>query len=208
MRPQYQIIVFLILVLASITMVSAQGRRTDNRVDDAAQARALPFRVDRLTPAKYVDGKAALQAEAARRAALDARTVDEYRPGEQQSEVDHGQKGVKTISGERQGGKYRHAEDGGWFSLNMKVTSGQPVELLCIYWGGESGNRTFDILVDGKVIATQSLQQDKPGELFDRTYAIPEELTRGKQTVEVRFQAHPGNFAGGLYGAKILRVRS
>jgi hypothetical protein len=163
---------------------------------------------DVLTPAKYVERKAALQADAARRAALDARTIDEYRPGEQQSEVDHGQKGEKTTSGEWQAGKYRHAEDGGWFSLNMKVPPGQPVELLCVYWGGESGNRTFDILIDGKIIATQTLHQDQPGQLFYRTYAIPEELTRGKKTVEVRFQAHPGNFAGGLYGAKVLRVRS
>jgi hypothetical protein len=61
--------------------------------------------------------------------------------------------------------------------------------------------------VDGKVIATQTLHQDKPGEFYDKIYAIPEEVTRGKQTVEVRFQAHPGNFAGGLYGVRILKGR-
>jgi DUF1680 family protein len=163
---------------------------------------------DVLTPAQYAERKAALRAEAARRAALDARTVDEYRPGEQQSEVDHGQKGEKTISGDWQGRKFRHAEDGGWFAFNVKVTPDQPVELVCAYWGGETGNRGFDILVDGKVIATETLHQDKPGDFFDRTYAIPEELTRGRQKVEVRFQAHPGNFAGGLYGARILKGRS
>jgi DUF1680 family protein len=163
---------------------------------------------DVLTPAQYAARKAALRAEAARRAALDARTIDEYRPGEQQSEVDHGQTGVQTISGDWQGRKFRHAEDGGWFAFNLKVTPDQPVELMCAYWGGETGNRTFDILVDGKVIATESLQQDKPGAFFDRTYAIPAELTRGKQRIEVRFQAHPGNFAGGLYGVKILKGRA
>ncbi|MFL6208580.1 MAG: beta-L-arabinofuranosidase domain-containing protein [Pyrinomonadaceae bacterium] len=163
---------------------------------------------DVLTPAQYAARKAALRAEAARRAALDARTVDEYRPGEQQSEVDHEQTGAQTISGDWQGRKFRHAEDGGWFAFNLKVTPDQPVELMCAYWGGETGNRTFDILVDGQLIATQTLHQDKPGEFFDRTYAIPAELTRGKQRVEVRFQAHPGNFAGGLYGAKILKGRS
>ena len=163
---------------------------------------------DVLTPAQYEERKAARRVEAARRAALDARTVDEYRPGEQQSEVDHGQKGERTISGDWQGRKFRHAEDGGWFSFNVKVTPGQPSELVCSYWGGELGNRTFDILVDGKVIATETLHQDKPGEFFDKIYAIPEELTRGKQTIEVRFRAHPGNFAGGLYGARILKGRS
>ena len=164
---------------------------------------------DRLTPAQYAERRAGLQAEAARRAALAARTVDEYRPGEQQSEADHGQKGEKTISGDWQGLKFRHAEDGGWFSFNVKVLPGQPVELVCTYWGGEGGgNRTFDILVDGKVLATPTLNQNRPGVFFDVTYAIPEELTHGKQAVTVRFQAHPGNFAGGLYGAKVLRGRS
>jgi uncharacterized protein len=160
---------------------------------------------DVLTPAEYEGRRAALRAEAARRAALDARTVDEYRPGEQQSEVDHGQEGEKTISGDWQGRKFRHAEDGGWFSFRMKVAPARPVELVCDYWGGETGDRTFDILVDGRLIATQTLRQDKPGDFFDMTYAIPEELTRGRQSVEVRFRAHPGNMAGGLYGARTLR---
>lgn len=163
---------------------------------------------DVLTPTQYAERKAALRAEAARQAALDARTVDEYRPGEQQSEADHGQKGEKTSPGDWQGRKFRHAQDGGWFSFNLKVTPDQPVELVCTYWGGESGGlRTFEILVDGKVIVTQTLNRDEPSAFFDKTYAIPEELTRGKQRVELRFQAHPGNFAGGLFGARIVRGR-
>jgi DUF1680 family protein len=163
---------------------------------------------DVLTPAQYGERKAAMRAEAARRAAIDARTVDEYRPGEQQSEVDHEQAGEKTSSGDWNERKFRHAQDGGWFSFRVGIKPDQPVELVCTYWGGETGNRTFDILVDGTVIATESLNQDKPGAFFEKTYAIPEALTRGKQRVEVQFRAHPGNFAGGLYGARILRRRS
>jgi hypothetical protein len=162
---------------------------------------------DVLTPAQYAGRRAAMRAEAARRAELDARTVDEYRPGEQQSEVDHGQQGEKTNAGEWQYRKLRHATDGGWFSFQLKVTPDRPVELVCTYWGGETGRRTFDILIDGKPIATESLSQNKPGAFFEKTYAIPQELTRGKQKVEVRFQAHPGNFAGGLFGARVLRAR-
>ncbi|HZB45271.1 MAG TPA: beta-L-arabinofuranosidase domain-containing protein [Pyrinomonadaceae bacterium] len=161
---------------------------------------------DVLTPTGYAERRAALRAEAARQAALDARTLDEYRPGEQQSEVEHAQKGEKTSAGEWQYRKLRHALDGGWFSFEMKVAPDAPVELVCTYWGGETGNRTFDILVDGKVIATESLSRDRPGAFFDKTYPIPAELTRGKRTVEVRLQARPGNYAGGLYGARILRA--
>ena len=85
------------------------------------------------------------------------------------------------------------------------MTPDRPVELLCTYWGGESGDRTFDILIDGEVIATQTLKQDQPGAFFEKTYAIPAATTRGKQKIEVRFRAHPGNFAGGLFGARMLR---
>jgi DUF1680 family protein len=162
---------------------------------------------DVLTPAQYAERSAAMRAEAARRAELDARTLDEYRPGEQQSEVDHAQAGEKTSAGEWQSRKLRHAPDGGWFSFKMKVTPDRPVELVCTYWGGETGQRTFDIMVDGKLIATETLLRNKPGAFFEKTYAIPPELTRGRQKVEVRFQAHPGNFAGGLFGARLLRAR-
>ena len=163
---------------------------------------------DVMTPEQYEKRQADLKAEAARRAALEARVLDEYRPGEQQSEADHGQQGEKTSTGYSQGRKLRHAEDGGWFSFKIKVTPDQPVELLCTYWGGETGKRTFDLLVDGQPLATQTLNNDRPGAFFDRTYPIPAELTRGKQTIEVRLQAHPGNFAGGLFGARVLRGRS
>ena len=163
---------------------------------------------DVLTPSQYAARRREISAETERRIALDERTLDEYRPGEQQSEIDHNQQGEGTISGEWQGRKFRHAENGGWFSFNLKVMPNQPVELLCAYWGGETGNRSFDILVDGKLLATQTLNQDQPGVFFDKIYSIPEELTRGKQIVEVRFQAHPENTAGGLYGIRTLRGRS
>jgi hypothetical protein len=65
------------------------------------------------------------------------------------------------------------------------------MELVVTYWGSDAGARVFDIIVDGKVIATQRLQRNKPGQFFDVTYPIPIELTKGKEKVTVRFQAHP-----------------
>ncbi|HEX7317684.1 MAG TPA: beta-L-arabinofuranosidase domain-containing protein [Pyrinomonadaceae bacterium] len=162
---------------------------------------------DVLTPAQYETRRASMAEEAARRAALDARTVDEYRPGEQQSEIDHGQGGEQTATGDWQGRKFRYARPGGWFSFNVRVTPDEPVELLCTFWGDERGKRTFDILVEGRVIATQTLNRDRPGEFFELTYAIPHELTRGKQRVEVRFRPHPDNTAGALYGLRVLKGR-
>ena len=88
----------------------------------------------------------------------------------------------------------------------MKVLPDRPMTLLCTYWGDEGGRRTFDILVDGEKIATQTLLHNEPGEFFDVEYPIPPKLTSGKTTVTVRFQAHPANSAGGGVGCEILKA--
>jgi hypothetical protein len=77
--------------------------------------------------------------------------------------------------------------------------------LQLTYWGGEIDNRVFDILVDGQKVATQRLKQNQPGRFFDIVHPLPADLTRGKDKVTVRLQAHPGAWAGGLFGAKMLR---
>ena len=37
------------------------------------------------------------------------------------------------------------------------------------------------------------------------TYNIPAELTKGKPKVTVKFQAHPGAVAGGVYRCRTLK---
>ncbi len=81
----------------------------------------------------------------------------------------------------------------------------RPVALQCTYWGSDSGARTFDILVGGEKLATQTLNNDKPGEFFDVTYEVPAALTKGRKSVTVRFQAQPGNMAGGLFDCRMVR---
>jgi len=136
---------------------------------------------------------------------LKARTIDILRIGEMQPERDHNVTGEKTGAGEFNGRKWRHATDGGWFSFEMTVLPDEPVDLLCTYWGSDRGRRTFDVLVDGETIATQSLNDNRPGEFFDVIYLIPVELTKGKQKVTVKLQAHPGEFAGGLFGCRTTK---
>jgi hypothetical protein len=87
----------------------------------------------------------------------------------------------------------------------MKVSGDKPLDLVCTYWGGDSGGRKFDIAVDGKVIATQTLNRNKPGKFFDVTYPLPVELIKGKQKVRVKLQAHPGKMAGGLFGCRMVK---
>lgn len=141
----------------------------------------------------------------ARRRAREARIVDRVQPGEQQPETDHQWKGEQTRTGDAHGRKWRDADQGGWFSYEVKVLPTEAITLVCAYWGSDSGAREFDILVDGAKVATQKLQQDKPGTFFDVSYAVPGQLTRGKKSVTVKFQAQPGKMAGGLFELLVLK---
>jgi hypothetical protein len=125
--------------------------------------------------------------------------------GEMQPERDHHVQGENTGAGDFGGRKWRHALDGGWFSFEMRVPPDQPADLVLTYWGSDSGGRDFDILVDGVRIATQVLNNNRPGRFFDVLHALPDELTHGKEKVTVRLQGHSHRIAGGLFGARVVR---
>ena len=147
-----------------------------------------------LTPAEW-------QTNQAQARALQARIVDRVRPANEVSESSHQVRGERTATGTE---GWRHAVDGGWFSWELRVRPGQPHELRVKYWGSDSGGREFDILVDGQTVATQKLDNNRPGELYEETYPLPEPLTQGKTKITVRFQAHPGKTAGGVFGCTLL----
>ncbi len=146
-----------------------------------------------------------LAEQEARRARL-ARTVDAVEIGVRTSEQEHGLEGENTQAGFHRGRNWRHASRGGWFSYALAVLPDVPMTLSCTYWGSDSGARTFDVLVDGEKVATQKLDRDKPDEFFEVEYPIRPELTRGKKQVTVKFQAHPGNMAGGVFGCEMLKA--
>lgn len=163
---------------------------------------------------------AARQSALLARQQLEPRIVDEILLGDS-SEHKHKLQG-KFVSEEFRNRVWCESTRGSDFNFELKVERDRPMRLLCTYWGEEkdqtvqlftgkmnpTGPRQFDILVDGRKIATQSLKRDKPGEFFDVEYSIPEDLTRGKSHVTVKFQAHPGATAGRLFGCAMLRGRT
>jgi hypothetical protein len=156
-----------------------------------------------MSPEEQRQEAVARAEEEARRVALEHITVDVVGIGEQQSETDHGFAGEDSQSGEHQGKRWRHAS--GWFRYQVKVLPDVPVALHCTWWGSDAGNRNFDILVDGQRVATQKLENNRPGEFYEEAIALAPDLTRGKNHIEVRFQPHPGNLAGGLFGLRVIR---
>jgi hypothetical protein len=142
------------------------------------------------------------------RADLDPHTVDKVDVGRAKSEQDHGLQGQNTGSGVFRNRVWRHAWTGGWFSYRLGVKPTGPQAVHVTYWGEEEGTRRFDILVDGEKIGSQVLLRNVPGKFFDVEYPIPEELTRGKSKVTVRFQAEKGAVAGGIFGLRILTEKA
>ncbi len=161
---------------------------------------------DRFTPAQWQDKEAEYAADLARQRELSARTVDFVAPDREQSERDHKMRGQNTDAGDFGDRQWRHATEGGWFSWQMKVLPDQAQELCVTYWGSDAGNRVFDLLVDNRKIATQRLENNQPGKFFDQSYPIPAELLKGKTEVTVKFQAHPGAWAGGVFGARMMKA--
>ncbi len=56
-----------------------------------------------------------------------------------------------------------------------------------------------------RIIATESLARNRPGEFFDVVYPIPEKFTQEKEYVTVRFRPRPGQVAGGVFACCAVR---
>jgi hypothetical protein len=158
---------------------------------------------DLFTGEQWKERERTYRVEAARRAAEERATIDVLRPGEMQPERDHHFEGERIETGEHLGRKWRHAVDG-WFSFRMKVAPKAPQELVCDYWSGDSG-RVFDIEVDGVKLATQRMEPVSSPAFVKVRYLLPPDLLAGKREITLRFVAHNGSVAGGLYGARIVR---
>jgi hypothetical protein len=163
---------------------------------------------DSMAPAQWQARHDEYQAELAREKEIAARTVDRVTLADRGAERQHGQQGEKTETGVFNDRRWRHATEGGWFSYTLQVLPDQPQELLVTYWGSDAGGREFDILIDGQKLATQKLENNKPGQFYHQTYPLPKELTSDKTRVTVKFQAHPGRTAGGVFGCAILKVKN
>jgi DUF1680 family protein len=145
-----------------------------------------------LTPEQWQAQQAVQAAAEARRLALEKRTVDRVQPGEPKSEQDHQVRGEKSDALEALGRRLRHARDGGWFSYELKVDPTAASELVCTWWGDESGQRHVLTSRDG--VASPELVTDSEKTPYGRatirvaTVSFPEH----KLTLQLRLGEIPG----------------
>jgi uncharacterized protein len=154
------------------------------------------------TPEGYAELVKTLEAREAARLALEARTLDQVAPGEQQPEVEHQLRSEDSNTGVHLGRSWRDAKQ--WFSYELKTVAGVPTELIVTYSGGERG-RNFEILVNDQPVATVSLRGSKPDEFVDETYAISPAAAGTGQTLTVKFVAKEGSRVAPIYGIRLVR---
>jgi hypothetical protein len=155
------------------------------------------------TPSGLEEIVAANAQREAERLVLDAQTIDQVAPGEQQPESDHFFKGEGADAGVNKGRHWRHAK--GWFSYELTDRKQEAKTLRLAFARADKG-REFDILVNGKLLETVKLEGDAVEEVYTRDFAIPAEVVKGTDgKLMVTFRAHPGSVAGGLYGLRLLR---
>lgn len=158
-----------------------------------------------MTPKEYDRYIVNARRDEEQRLALDSRTVDAVNTGEQQPEADHFMESQSSGAGNFNGEPWRDASNGGFFSYKMKTDGRSDLSLRLRYWGNESGNRRFDILVDDTVIASENTSGKwKRDEFIEEEYAIPASLLDGKQTITVKFAGKQGQTAGGIYHVRLL----
>jgi DUF1680 family protein len=135
------------------------------------------------------------------RLALDARTIDQVAPGEQQPESDHAFKGEGAGAGISNGRHWRQAT--GWFSYEL-VDKKREAKTLRLMFARSDAGRQFDILVNGELLQAVTLEGDAASDIYTRDFEIPVALTRtGKLLVVLRARAN--SMAGGLYDLRLLR---
>ena len=163
---------------------------------------------DTYSTEEWKEHQEAYEAELKRKKELEQMTIDLFRIGEMQPERDHNFKDEKTWVNEYKSKKFREADRGGWFSFDMKIEKNKNAQLVVEYWGGFNGSKTFDILVDGRVIATENISNKAPGKFIDVHYEIPAELLKGKEKIKIKFVPHEGHRAGPVFTVRTVKADS
>ncbi len=139
----------------------------------------------------------------AERLVLDAQTIDQVAPGEQQPESDHFFKAEGGDAGINKGMRWRHAT--GWFSYELSDKKTEAKTLRLSFSKLDAG-RTFDLFINEQLIQTIMLNKDAPTEIFTQDYALPKTLVENSGgKLVVKFVARKNSIAGGLYGLRLLR---
>lgn len=160
---------------------------------------------DYFTNEEWASRETAYKEEKTQQKAIEERTIDMVRLGEMQPERDHHlQSSINSYPGNALTRTGREARAGGFFSFDIKVNPDMPNILLCTYIGDDK-NSAFDILIDDVKLASVVWNGGEAGKFYDREYAVPADMIRGKTSVTVRIAANAGKTAGRIFGCRMIK---
>lgn len=159
---------------------------------------------DIFTEEKWQDTQEDYQAKIEEKKRIEQITIDFFQPGEMQPERDHNFKEHNSWVNEHKGRKYREAHDG-WMSCEMKTDPASEISLMVDYWGGFPGSKTFDILINDKLLLTENISNKNNGNFITARYEIPEDFIKGEDKLVVTFKSHEGHRAGPIFGIRTVR---
>ncbi|KAF1698368.1 glycosyl hydrolase [Pseudoxanthomonas jiangsuensis] len=160
------------------------------------------------TAAGYPAVVASIEAAERERQALDARTLDQVQPGEQQPEVEHGYEGQDSSTGMLLGRRWRDA--GRAFSYRLRAPHGHaggvPLALRLGLFGGD-WQVAMDVEVDGLVVGTVQLDGSGTDDFLAREIALPDALARtarARDGIQVRMRARDGRRTARLFELRLV----
>lgn len=158
---------------------------------------------DVYSPAEWDVVEAKRNAELEHIAELDKRTLDYIVLGEMQPERDHNLDGENTRFGESFLRKYRYTYENGWFAFDMKTGGETTTRLLLTYYGGDSREYTFDVVIDRWTQPISLVDQTKG--FVEHTIDLPEEVTKGKNEIRIMFRSDEKNRVPNLYNCRLMK---
>ena len=157
---------------------------------------------DVLTPSELASRGRELTAERERMRALHAATISSVSIGDRESEKEFNQQGVETSVIRTDGRSGRRAIQ--WFSYDLPVKGQTMVTLVATYNSDQRRPRSFDVLVDGQKLGSESQLQSSLSKFYEKEYVIPAELMRHKEKLSVRFEATNGLEVTPVFGVRLI----
>jgi len=156
-----------------------------------------------FSPAEWTAHTTALVAAATARRDLERRTVDVVDADNADSERNHAAEGLNDERRPWFEGRSGRESKTAPFSYQLKLPATGAAGIAVTYRGASNASRVFDLLVDGEVVARETLPV-KPTELLDMERAVPVAFTRGKSSIRVGFRPAQGATTGAVFEVRTV----
>ena len=134
--------------------------------------------------------------------ALESATISSVAIGDRESEKKFNQQGVETSVIRSDGRAGRRAIQ--WFSYDLPVNGQTMVTLVATYNGDQRRPRSFDVMVNGQRLGSESQPQSSVSKFYEKEYVIPADVIRHQENVTVRFEATNGLEVTPVYGVRLI----